>query len=584
MTEDPVPIEWSVRDGERIKWTKPMPAGGQSGIAIAGDLIFLTINPPLETSPYKQLEAEYSKTRAEYERRYQTAATSLSREADPAYLKALAELEQAKVDWENLLSSTKGYAKASAKQRAKIRQGLRKKDPAGKALSDSTKAVEQLVHNRDPDLMQIQSRNQSVNREMRAGGNSADIILLCLNAETGKTLWERTVRGELVSDYNYGFSDSTTPCPITDGEYVWAINASGGMACFTIEGDLAWERSWMPSTGRPFNKQYDSIRVQKSILSVEPPLKGDAKRNPQWNYLHAFDTETGEHQWTSEDAITHYNTPIYGKTASGQHAVLIGRGGPHGVPERPVGLSLVSAEPDNGGKAIWHWESTEENKISGWGSLNTQFWDTGTANWIQNDTTVRVDTTNGKQLGQHTFKTIDQLNFDETTQQYQLTKDVELESCDWAWYANFPVGDRLYFLARHAPYLFCQDLETGKTIQLELPREFNDDGSYVWHTPQSNDGLNSRGQRHSNDSRTLGDGFQRCFLGTPTLVNNYLFFTNAIGIVYVIDTEAETFDQRALVAVNDLGQRGQTWTVNSLSYANGNIYHRTLKEVICIGN
>ena len=34
---------------------------------------------------------------------------------------------------------------------------------------------------------------------------------------------------------------------------------------------------------------------------------------------------------------------------------------------------------------------------------------------------------------------------------------------------------------------------------------------------------------------------------------------------------------------NDLGPSGETWTLNSISYADGRLYHRTSKELICIG-
>ena len=54
-------------------------------------------------------------------------------------------------------------------------------------------------------------------------------------------------------------------------------------------------------------------------------------------------------------------------------------------------------------------------------------------------------------------------------------------------------------------------------------------------------------------------------------------------MVYVIDANAEKFDQSAIVAVNDLGKTGETWSVNALTYANGKLYHRTMKEIICIG-
>jgi hypothetical protein len=57
-----------------------------------------------------------------------------------------------------------------------------------------------------------------------------------------------------------------------------------------------------------------------------------------------------------------------------------------------------------------------------------------------------------------------------------------------------------------------------------------------------------------------------------------------IGITYVIDSKAVVLDEHALLAVNDLGPNGETWSLNSISYDNGRIYHRSLKELVCIGN
>jgi hypothetical protein len=57
-----------------------------------------------------------------------------------------------------------------------------------------------------------------------------------------------------------------------------------------------------------------------------------------------------------------------------------------------------------------------------------------------------------------------------------------------------------------------------------------------------------------------------------------------IGITYVIDSKAKVLDQRALIAINDLGPNGETWSLNSISYDRGRIYHRSLKELVCIGS
>jgi len=57
-----------------------------------------------------------------------------------------------------------------------------------------------------------------------------------------------------------------------------------------------------------------------------------------------------------------------------------------------------------------------------------------------------------------------------------------------------------------------------------------------------------------------------------------------IGMVYVLRWNAEKFDEHALVSISDLGRAGETWCLSSLSYSDGRIYARTLKELICIGS
>jgi hypothetical protein len=52
----------------------------------------------------------------------------------------------------------------------------------------------------------------------------------------------------------------------------------------------------------------------------------------------------------------------------------------------------------------------------------------------------------------------------------------------------------------------------------------------------------------------------------------------------VIDTKAEQLSPDAIAAVNDLGPGGETWTLASLTSANGRLYAHTMKEVVCIEN
>ena len=55
------------------------------------------------------------------------------------------------------------------------------------------------------------------------------------------------------------------------------------------------------------------------------------------------------------------------------------------------------------------------------------------------------------------------------------------------------------------------------------------------------------------------------------------------GTVYVVDIAVGDLDQRALVAVNDLGPLGDCWSMSGPSCADGVLYHRSARELVAIG-
>jgi len=88
----------------------------------------------------------------------------------------------------------------------------------------------------------------------------------------------------------------------------------------------------------------------------------------------------------------------------------------------------------------------------------------------------------------------------------------------------------------------------------------------------------------ASEERSRTDGWEiPAFWGSPVALGEKIYFTTMLGITYVVDTKAKVFDEHALLAINDLGPSGETWTLNSISYSNGRLYHRTSKELICIG-
>ena len=95
---------------------------------------------------------------------------------------------------------------------------------------------------------------------------------------------------------------------------------------------------------------------------------------------------------------------------------------------------------------------------------------------------------------------------------------------------------------------------------------------------------NADGHRVTQDRRNAGDGWGHVSAASPIVVGDYLYMPTMLGIVYVLRWQAPVLDENALVAVADLGPLGETWTLSSLSYSEGNLYARTLKHLICIGS
>ena len=432
----------------------------------------------------------------------------------------------------------------------------------------------------------------------------------------------------------YAYSDATTPTPVTDGKTVVFTNAGGEMAAFDFEGNEIWRRTWAPwGDPFPFNKQHEPILSGDVVLNVEPLADSTGKEG--WNYLHAVDLATGKTRWVAEDGTTTYTTSVLSHTANGEPAVLTARGGWHDVPERPVGLSLVSLAPGREGKTIWRYVAdtdadgqplAEPGSLQAptWQSLYILHWDQARAYWFRMnpvESHLIFDAADGKLLAEQSMiDNVDYRQWDPQAGAYiehigvnlrdirDLSPRVaqaadEVIRVQPAWHANIVASGYHYFLAstghrrnKHPPMgkggpshsLGRVHLETGKTEYLELPvtviREPGKTDQRVWGVEVRTRTENSQGIDVAAEDRSRRDGWQiPAFWGTPTAVNNRVYFTTMLGVTYAIQADAEVLDDSALLAINDLGPSGQAWSLNTISYANGRLYHRSLKELVAIG-
>ena len=583
-TKKSVPTSWSVRNNEHIKWKKTLPEGGQSGIIVWEDNVFFTINPPLDTPPYAIAKKKYEQAEKDYNDEYAATEKRLSNEKE--YKTLVQQRAISQKAWDDLLANDEKLKKMGRRDGERYINRTLVKTDIGKALQASKAKYHQYIVKKSDKLKDLDTEKQKRKAPLEYFAKTRDIILYCVSAKTGETKWTKTIEGTIEAEYHYGFSDATTPSPMTDGKHVWALNATGGMACLTMEGEVVWTRKWNPSPvvpGKPFNRQFESILYEDFIFNIEPAPKGDKQRVEGWNYLFAINKNTGKVAWISEDGLTYYNTPVIGRMKDNTPAILIGRGGPHKVPERPVGMSMVSLKKGSYGKSIWRWECQDPNAESGYGALNTQVWSKDYCMWVyKRNHHCTVDANTGKLIAKHeTSNAKNYYEYDLDKKGYVLKHDEPVVN-DYAFYSNVLHKDYVFYLTMYEPFLNRLNVKTGLFEKLELPTELSEKGGKkIWKEKQRNDGLNAQGQKHYKDARILGGGDQRHFHGSIITINNLGYFTSALGITYVIDLEEKDLS-KALISVNDIGEKGKTWTANSMSYSNGKLFHRTLKELICI--
>ena len=434
-----------------------------------------------------------------------------------------------------------------------------------------------------------------------------DIFALCYNALTGEKVWQREITGTTESLYMYGFSNSSSPTPVSDGEKVWFINASGKVVCFDLDGNQIWERSWRPiskigKTVFPFNKQYEPILYKNFLINVEPePADKSSKgRNPDWHYLVALDKDTGKVIWKSKAALGHYSTPVMGETIDGKYAVMVSRvGSVHKVPEKPYGFSLVDIE---NGQTLWDAELPARNFL-----YNTT-WNKEYALWIHDEKIYVLNSKNGQKIKEISLSdSVVVTEYSESLKKYvkRINVDLNSEGVDVApnFYSNILIGEHLYFTTMQThPDRFEKTLAKGLNLNgpdysaarvnlrtnsveyLEVPVDKKDENNFIWRTIIPSGTKNSRGIDVAEDRRAALSGWFRCFNANPIAVNSTLYFTFENGMTYTFDLSASEWDENAFIGLNDMGKSGTVRTLSHPLIAGDKIYHRTAKALFCIKN
>ncbi len=171
--------------------------------------------------------------------------------------------------------------------------------------------------------------------------------LVCIDRNTGKTLWDESVDAVLPEDDFRGmFAENgyATHTPVCDGERVYAFFGKSGVHAYDMEGKHLWKADVGTDLDRRGWGSASSPVLYKDYVIVTAAVESHA--------IIALDKKTGKQVWKQEaDGFgSTWGTPIL--VDSGDRTELV-----IGVP-----YEIWSLNPDNG-KLLWYCESINTNSM-----------------------------------------------------------------------------------------------------------------------------------------------------------------------------------------------------------------------------
>lgn len=157
----------------------------------------------------------------------------------------------------------------------------------------------------------------------------------CLNADTGETLWTRSVE-QNHKEVATPPANPATPTPATDGERVFVFFPDSGLYAWSLDGELLWLiRSEVSSTMHGLSSSL--ICSNGRLIQVVDQLRD--------SFIIARDTSTGAEIW-KQDRVSGltgaYATPVVHRSPDGSEQILVT--GP---------LEIVAYDAATGSRVWW---------------------------------------------------------------------------------------------------------------------------------------------------------------------------------------------------------------------------------------
>jgi outer membrane protein assembly factor BamB len=140
-------------------------------------------------------------------------------------------------------------------------------------------------------------------------------IVLCLDWDTGKLLWQREVHKGPPTSTVHVKNTYASETPVTDGEHVYACFGNVGIFCFSMEGKELWSKKWGSlKTANGWGTAASPVLHKNRLYVVND--------NEEKSSLVALEATSGKEIWRVErDEKSNWATPFIWE--SGQRTELI---------------------------------------------------------------------------------------------------------------------------------------------------------------------------------------------------------------------------------------------------------------------
>lgn len=170
-------------------------------------------------------------------------------------------------------------------------------------------------------------------------------IVLAVDRESGKVLWQKTVRQDLPHEGGHYTGSLASASPVTDGEHLLAFFGSRGLYCLSLEGELVWKKD----LGQMHTKHGHGEGSSPVLHGETVVVNWD---HEEQSFVVAFDKSTGRQRWKAErDEVTSWASPLVVEHEGEPQVVVAGT-------DRVRGYDLAT------GRVIWQCGGLSNNIVA----------------------------------------------------------------------------------------------------------------------------------------------------------------------------------------------------------------------------